>query len=730
MRNRNFTTDNLNFGGPVAAAVAAALLASGSLLPASDARAQGAAAPGDGLDEVVVSARKRDENVQDVPITIDVLNGDALAAQGVFRTSELQFATPGFYVQNFETRATITMRGVGAQIAGGVSSVATHVNGIYQASSAAQLNRLFDIERVEVVKGPQGTLYGRNSTGGALNVISKAPGDEFAAEMSAGYGEFETVRADAAVTAPLGDNWGLRLAGSYLKGDGQLTNVVNGKDIANEDFSGARATLAGDAGPVAVSAFVQYTRDKDNTQPTLIPVLAATGRPLLGYDRTAIDSPEETLIDRKSLLAGISLSGQLSDRYTWRSITGFIDYSDESRLDVNPQPATASKLVIETPQDAEEITQEFQLLYAGDKANWVLGAFYLDDDQGDGRILTLTPPGLLLFNSTGADKTESMAVFGDLSYKLSDPLTLNVGLRVNRDKIQNSYIGRGAIDGASYNLSGDETEPTGRIGVDYKLRDGLMVFGSVSTGFQAGFFQTRVDPVVGADRPDKVDPEQLLAYEVGMKSVLPGGNGYFNASAFYYDYTDMQVTVGGVFLLQNGNLDPSRPPFFYTENAGKAEIYGIDLQLSDVRFGEHLNFSANAEYLNASYKEYNTISNTRVPVSYAGKTLPRAPELSASTAIALDRLRFGESAEGSVQLEYNYRGRTYFNPENTQLNSQSAVGLVNLSARLEFDDGRWGITAQGRNLTNEEFYDFYAGGTFANTGEFRTWELGFFLKTR
>lgn len=701
----------------VAAALAAAVPAGAS------AQTRPAA---EGLEEIVVTARKRDEKVQDVPVTIDVFGGEELADAGVLRVAELQFAVPGFYVQNFETRATITMRGVGAQIAGGTSSVATHVNGIYQASAAAQLNRLFDAERVEVLKGPQGTLYGRNSTGGALNIITKQPGTNFEADASVGYGSYDTLRVDGGVTLPLSDTWGLRAAGSYLKADeGRLTNVVTGEKVGADDFQGGRLTLAGTAGAVKVSAFVQYSRDDDNRQTTLIPVSTAGGRavPQIDWDRTALDTPTESTIERKNLLAGLTLEGSIGSEYTWRAISGYLDYEDASLIDVNPTPNTVTKLIIGFPQFAKQFSQELQLLYTGENLNWVLGGYYLDDDQSNERVLTLNPGNLPLFDNSSADETKAYAIFFDANYALTERLTLNGGLRWNRDKVRNSFVGLGLIDGQSFDLSASEGDPTGRIGLDFKVRDGLMLYGSVSTGFQSGFNQTRTDAVTGNDAPDKVDPEKLTAFEVGVKSVLPGERGYLNVSAFYYDYRDMQVSVGGLFLLPDGSLDPSRPPFFFTDNAGKSRIYGLDVQLSDVRFAEHLKFDFVAEYLNAKYEDYASVTNTRQPINYEGNTLPRAPKFTATSALSLDRLPLGGSATGTLRLEYNYRTKTFFDEDNNGIAIQDSFGVVNASARVDIGEN-WAVTATGRNLSNKKFFDFYAGSTFANVGEFRTWELG------
>ena len=709
------------------AAVLAAWAVVASALHPAESHAQSAAMEDSGtLAEVVVTARKRDESVQSVPISIAVLDGTELLDSGVLRASELQYAVPGFFVQNYETRATITMRGVGAQIAGAASSVATHVNGVYLASAAAQLNRLFDIERIEVLKGPQGTLYGRNATGGALNVISRRPGNEFEADVSIGYGTYSTLSFDGGVSVPLGDNWAMRVAASTTNGDGQFTNVVNNTEIGNEDFQGGRFSVAGEFGSVKADFFAQYSRDEDDTQLTLIPLVsAANPAPLLGWDRTAFDGPTDPSISRKSFIAGLTLSGDFGNGYSWRSITGYLDYKegDDTLTDVNPRPSLANRLSISFPQLSEQLSQEFQLLYTGERLNWVAGAFYLDDQQGSKRRAAFAPSGLVLLDSVSSDDTEVIAAFGDLNYNLTDRLRLNAGVRVNREKVRNQFLGVGAFDGDPFDASGNQGDPTGRLGLDFTVRPGLMLYGSVSTGYQAGFFNNTFDGVTGNSVANEVNPEKIQALEAGFKSVLPGERGFLNAAAFYYDYKNMQVQIGGIFLLPNGQPDPAQPPFFYADNAAKAEIYGVDLELSELRLAKHFKMDISAAYLNAKYKDYNSILSNRQPVSFKGNRLPRSPEFSVASAFVIDNLRFGERTEGSLRLEYNYRDQTYFTRENTVAASQDAYGLVNVIATLEFDDGRWGLTASGRNLTDEQFFDFKDGNNFANTGEFRTWEI-------
>ncbi|MFO0334601.1 MAG: TonB-dependent receptor domain-containing protein [Pseudomonadota bacterium] len=187
----------------------------------------------------------------------------------------------------------------------------------------------------------------------------------------------------------------------------------------------------------------------------------------------------------------------LANGYSWRSITGYLDYEDASLIDVNPRPSPI-RLSIQSPQFAEQISQEFQLLYA---------------------------------------------VFADLNYNLTDRWRLNAGLRWNDEDVSNSFSDDGLIDGDPFDRSGSQGDPTGRIGLDYTPRAGLMFYGSVGTGYRAGFFSTRSDSVSGGPVANEVEPEKILAYELGMKSVLPDDRGYFNVAAFYGDAATAEVRL-------------------------------------------------------------------------------------------------------------------------------------------------------------------------------------------
>lgn len=700
----------------MAAAVAAAL---GLSLNAPQAAAQQSAAKAAGLEDVIVTARKRDEDVQSVPQSIEVLGGLDLKELGKVTFKDLQFEVPGFYIQNFETRATIAVRGVGSQVPGGGQSVASHINGIYQASTAASLSWMFDVDRVEVLKGPQGTLYGRNSTGGAVNIITRRPGSEFDADVSVEFGNDNLRRVEAALDAPLSDDWSLRLAGTATRADGRITNRVTGKKIDGNEFTGGRLTLVGKLGSVDLEVFGQKTEETGGVGELI--ALDGSGsrvpKPLFGWDIGNYDEPTKPEGQRDYSALGLSLSGDIGNGYSWKALTGYLDYSEpKSFLDVNPVVAPV-RVSIRFPQYAEQISQELQLQFKGDRFDWIVGALYMDIDEGEKRRVDILPPIPGALDSDTDNTVKTTALFGDVNYKLTDAMRLNLGLRYNRDEVRNKFVGRGPFDGQTFDLSSTQSEPTGRLGIDYTTSAGRMFYASVARGFQAGYNTVGFD-TSGNPRPATVKPESLDAFEVGMKSTLGDGRGIFNLAGFYYDYRDMQVRVGRIPVGADGSPIPGGRPFYTTLNAGKAEIYGLETELSRY-ITDHLRFDLNAGYLHAKFDEYNSIGDTGAPVDYSGNTLPRAPEFSGAVALVLDDLAIG-SAKGSVRLEYQYRGDAFDNADNLYV--LPATKFLNLLASV--DVGQWRLWAGGRNLTDEKYFAFYDGRNFGFPGQFRSWSVG------
>ena len=698
----------------LSASITMALAALVAPVPA-EAQSARASARDSAMEEVIVTARKREENLQTVPQSIDVLGGGELESLGKVTFKDLQFEVPGFYIENYESRATIAMRGIGSQVPGGGEAVATHVNGIFQASTATTLSWLFDVERVEVLKGPQGTLYGRNSTGGAVNIITRRPGEEFDGGVKLEYGSDQTTRVSGALDIPLAEDWAMRLSATSTRADGRITNVAIDEEIDGNEFTGGRVAIVGQAGPVAVDFFGQISNETGGVG-EVIP-LDADYEPLYDWDESYYNLPEKPEGERDYEIAGLTLSGDLGGGYSWRSVTGYQNYDEpKSFLDVNPVPAPV-RLTIAFPQYAEQWSQEFQLAFENERMNWVFGALYMDTEEGETRRVDINPflPGAL--NSSTDNTIKTYALFGDLNYGITEELRLNVGLRYNRDDVQNAFVGLGPFDGQSFDLDSTQTEPTGRIGLDYTTANGTMYYVTVAKGFKSGFNDVGFDRA-GNPEPSEVEPENLMAYEIGMKSSLPGDIGVLNLAAFYYDYQDMQVRVGGIPLLADGTPDPAGVPFYTTLNAGEAEILGLEATLS-VAAGEHVTFEANAGYLDTEFKEYDSLDDLGNPADYAGNELPRAPQFAGNASVTFGNFTVGPG-DAALRLEYQYRDKVYDGADN--LWELQSTGFVNVL--VTWDVGDWQFSASGRNLTEEEYFAFFDGRFFAPPGQFRSWLVG------
>lgn len=695
------------------AAVAAALV-----ITPQAAWAQEAAKAGDATaSEIIVTARKREEAIQSVPASVQVLGGSDLEELGKVTFKDLQFETPGLYMENYETRATVTMRGVGTQVPGSGAAVAAHINGIYMPSTASSLGWIFDVGQIEVLKGPQGTLYGRNSTGGAININTRRPGKEFDFGAKVEYGSLDTVRLYAGLDAPLGSDWAFRLAGTITRGDGRIINVANNKRINGNNFSGARLTLAGKAGPIDVDLFAQYTNETGGVGELI--ALKPDGTPRYGWDKGYFDNPTAPIGERDHYLVGLTLSGDLGNGYSWRSITGYTDYNEpRSQLDVNPVEAPA-QLVISFPQYAEQFSQELQFSYEGERTNWVIGGLYMDAKEGENRRVDILPSTLGLLDSETDNTVKTLAIFGDLNYNVTQQLRANIGLRYNSDRVRNKFSGNGLADGQSFDLRSTQDQVTGRIGLDYTTASGTMFYASASKGFQSGYNTTGF-AVDGTPEPATVKPEVLYAYEIGVKSTLPNSNGNLNFAGYYYDYQDMQVRVGGIPLDSNGDPDPNGTPFYTVLNAGKATIWGFEASLSNFRLNDNLRLDLSGGYLNAKFDEYLTLDDTTAePADYSGNRLPRAPRFQGTAAVTVDNVAIG-SGEASLRVEYQYRSKAFDKADNRYI--LQSTGLVNVL--VKYDIGDWSLQASGRNLTNQRYFAFYDGRNFAPPGQFRTWSLG------
>ena len=702
---------------------------------------------------LVVTARRREENLIDVPIAVSAFSGAALEARGAVDLTDIGNITPNTTLETSRgTNSTLSafIRGIGQQdpVSGFEQGVGIYLDDVYLNRPQAAVLDIYDVERIEVLRGPQGTLYGRNTIGGAVKYVTRMLPDEFSLRLRGTFGTFDQAEGVATVSAPIGDL--LRVGGSIarLSRGGFGDNLTTGLENYNKDVWAGRGTIefGGHGEPVFVRLSGDYSRDRSDPRGghRLIPALVS-GTPVLSnvFDSAGgLVTPEQ---DVKSYGLAMNITANLSDALTLRSISAWRKDTSYSPIDFDALPA--ADLDVPGAYFNEQISQEFQLQIDAGPLNGLLGFYYLDasaDTLFDVRLFT-TLAGLTAYTKAAVD-TETYAVFGDFTYDLSDQLSISVGGRYTWDNrraniLRQNYLGGGspvfggagiAFGAPSTNFQGDRdfNKFTPRASISYQPNSDTTFYASFSQGFKGGGFDPRG---VGANAPDlnangtrendevaaflSFRPESVDSYEVGYKGNLLDGGLYVALAGFYADYSDVQIP-GSVACTVSG-----LPSFCgVVSNAGKATFWGAEAEFN-ARLGEglmadgdRLNLLGAVGYINADYKEY--ITNIGgVPTDVANfREVQNTPAWTASGTLAYTApLGDGRLNLGST---LSYRSKTYqFEVPNPYID-QSGYALLDASIVYTAPGDSWSIGLYGKNLTDKEYktsgYTFIAAN--ATTG--------------
>ena len=737
--------------------IRAALLASiavSGLAVTAPVMAQDEAASAESGDEIIVTARRREENLLDVPIAVSAFSGEALELRGALDLTDIGNITPNTTLETSRgSNSTLSafIRGIGQQdpVSGFEPGVGIYLDDVYLNRPQAAVLDIYDVERIEVLRGPQGTLYGRNTIGGAVKYVTKRLPQEFALSARATVGTYDQADGVVTVSAPVGEI--VRVGGSVarLSRGGFGDNLTTGLENYNKDVWAARGTLelGGYGAPVSVRISGDYSRDKSDPRGghRIIPGLLS-GAPVLDnvFDtRGGLVDPKQ---DIEAYGLAMNISVDLSDTLTLRSISAWRKDDTLTPIDFDALPAAD----VDVPGGYfnEQVSQEVQLLVDAGPFSGMVGAYYLDataDTLFDVRLFT-TLSGLTAFTNAAVD-TETYAIFGDFTYDLSERLSLSVGGRYTWDKrtaniLRQNYLGGGspffggagvAFGAASTNFSGqrDFKKFTPRVSLSFKPTPDDNIYASFSQGFKGGGFDPRG---VGANAPDlngngirgendevaaflSFRPESVDSYEVGYKGNAFDGGLTYALAGFYADYTDVQIP-GSVACIVSG-----LPSFCgVTSNAGKATFKGVELEFnarlgeSVANDGDRLNLLGAVGYIDAKFDQY--ISNiASVPTDVAAfRDVQNTPSWTASatlaymTPVGAGRLNLGTTV--------SYRSSTtQFEIPNPYID-QSGYALVDASLVYTAPDDRWSIGLYGKNLLDKEYktsgYSFIAGN--ATTG--------------
>ncbi|MFT4046658.1 MAG: TonB-dependent receptor [Solimonas sp.] len=701
--------------------------ASGAPAQAAEAAQGDAAAPGGGnadVAEVVVTAQKRAERLLDVPMSVAAVSGEDLASAGVGSTVDIGQITPGVVMSNIGTGFIPSIRGVSSSgtSTGDESNVALYIDDVYVGDTLAGMFDLPDIDHIEVLKGPQGTLFGRNATGGALRIVTRAPSFERQIDLSADYGfNFRESKLSTYVTGPVSE----RVAGSLSAAtrnsdgfvDGSGPNI--GKEYGKADNYMFRGKLLFNVSDDFQMTFAADT-SKSNNESGALATPPEDNNP---YPGSVPNTPyhyagsTQPIQDVRTYSASLDANWKISDEVSVRSISAYRDFDLVYQVDIDRTSEPLSALALEAKQ--HNFSQEFNVFGPGNKAvTWLVGAFYYNSTAGNPYFTSYigdAPTGTVYSNFKNDQSTEAYAGFADVTWNATARLHLTGGARYSSETKDYHYEDTVRAGGAALrDVSADETwsSPTYRAVARFDITPDSNVYASWSNGFKSGVFNT-FSPL-----PIPVKPEKIDAIEIGAKARLPLGMTV-SAAAYDYRYDDLQVQAQTIV---------DNVPVLTLTNAANARIRGVELNLSGKVVGG-LSFNVGGNWLpKADYADYRTAQVTVpvtdsapitgmqvVPYDASGSRLVKAPKWTANLGLTytapLMSGVFVATANDAYNSGFNWQAGD-LPPE------QSAFNVVN--ARVSWTDpgSRYTFSVWSTNLTDEVYSTYSAPNPRGNTSTY------------
>ena len=669
------------------------------------------------LEEVVVTATKRSVALQDLAGSANVLGADKLGPGGIQEVRDMQVDIPNLSLGDQFGFARVFMRGIGMTSIdiGGEGAVAFLQDGAIVPRPAAQLMGMFDLDQVEVLRGPQGTLYGRGATAGAINMVTAKPGKELGGYLSVTAGNYGLAQFKGAIDVPMGDALSMRLAGSLDSRDGYGNNIFTGSDINDRDASAYRATFVYDAGgPLTATLSAQYYEEDDNNYafsyfgqsegssipvPFGVPILGGNTVGMVGGGFYDINSDQEPINDRDGQLINLTIDYAFNDRWSLKSITSSQSMDRFLRDDLDSTDANLFGQNNYT-EESDSFGQELILNYSSDRIDVLGGVMYFEEDlYGEVRVpLTNlcfllapaacgTPVGDFLnggnYLQDGDVDIEAWGAYVEANYSISDKWSVIAGLRYNYE--ERDGTGSFIFDAISLNVPTNQRESwndlTPRITLQYSPNDNMLLYATYTEAFKSGVINT------GSTSPP-LDPETVDAFEVGLKGQNASGTLRYSVAAFFYDYQDMQIS----FVDETSTVS--------TVNAAEAENSGIELEI-DGSLGNGFAFDFYLTYLNAEYQEFfnGDYANGFAITDLSGNTLPNAPESTAKLGLTWEGAVGGGTL--TVRGEAYYQDDVYFTEWNREDAYQKSYEQINASVDYSWND-QWLLSLWGRNLSDEE----------------------------
>jgi len=677
------------------------------------------AADADSLEKIVVTARKREETIQDVPVAVTAFTADSLDKLNVEDLSDLDAQVPNLTIyaaRGSSSTITAYIRGVGQSdpLWGVDPGVGLYLDDVYIARPQGALLDVFDVGRVEVLRGPQGTLYGKNTIGGAIKYVSKPLPEDFEGFASLTVGNYSQLDAKAAIGGPLfGHDSGIRarLSVASLNRDGFGENTITKQPVSDKEINALR---------FAIGAFSQEDFDVQFAFDWMDDQSGVRGAQMLAPNRfvptaAPLDSRYDVrngmpnVNDTEMKGASVTVNWRPNDNWAFKYVAAKRESDTETNIDFDTLPNKIAD--VKAYYSDEQTSNELQANYdGGGRARGVFGVYHFDGRAG-GRVLN-NFFNLLFGDTQGNVYTNSTAVYADWTFDLSDRLKLDVGARYTDEDKHAVVLNRGYSDAtyttpisvvANFNKTINFKNTSPKISLDYQINDDIMIYGLASRGFKSGGYNIRAQATAVPRSAEPFQDESVDSFEVGSKMSFLDNRLFLNLSAFHNKYKDIQLSV---FTAYDSNGDGVDDAFFgdFT-NAGRGTVNGLEVEYQWLPTS-HWAISGNLAWLDAKYDEY-IFKNTNIAHQ---QDFTNAPDFSGALNVEY-RTDLGGMGSLSARIGYSYQSRVVATTEvvrdpvtgaTATPISQDGYGLFNAGAIWKLNKA-WSFSLQGSNLTDEEY---------------------------
>ncbi len=676
------------------------------------------------IEEVIVTAERREANLQEVPVAVSSFSSENLESAQVSTIGDLQSMVPNLSIHSGDANnAVVYIRGIGQidSVAFFEPGVGIYLDDIYLGRAQGAFLDVVDVERIEVLRGPQGSLYGRNSVGGAIKYVSAQATDEFSGNISAHLGNYNRQDIKATISGPLSNTLKGRLTLATMEHEGYSVNRFDGQRDGDRDNKFARAVLQFDPSEeFSLQLAMDYSdsdpkRSRTPAKETPINIILGPSFPA-DSDPFVVNADFNTVEQTETKGVSLNASWALNEQWSLKSITSYRELDYGTELDLDGTPVNAFGIYYFNEQ--EQSSQEFQLQYQSDHMSLVTGLYYFNE-QGqtfDGGVFAN------IFSASSGDgffETDSYAVFGQLDIDINEQLTAIAGFRYTKEtksyrrtaesfnlialsasnpalanpdsELLRAVRGQGTVSSGNPD-DADFSNFSPKVGLKYQLSENTNLYASYSTAFKAGGFNGRVT----SDALTPFDEETLVSLEAGLKTQLWDDRLRINAAVFRNQYDDLQLSSfeasadGGSIL-----------PVF--TNAGKAVMKGAELELTAL-LSNALTVNLNIGYLDAEYREYiagDPTSNQLIDISNQ-RELVNAPEWDTQLGLRYDFAAW-DWGQLSFLTDISYRSKTYLEVNSQETLAQNGYSIVNAAFILAAEDGQWNVMLGAKNLSDKRY---------------------------